>query len=266
MPESRVALVTGAARGIGAATVARLCADGYRVVAVDIDGNERLSEGVRYPLATADDLRKLAAQFPDSVIPVDADVRDTDALQAAADMAVDRFGRLDVAVSAAAVIIGGQPLWETPREHLQTLLDVDLVGVWNTATVAIPHMLHGPSPQNCRFVAVASAAGSVGLFRLAGYNAAKHGVIGLVKGLAADLVGTGITAVAVSPGSTDTRMLQATADLYGLEGLEAFIDSSPIRRLLRPEELADTIAFCCSLTGGVLNGSVISATGGFHGG
>ncbi len=75
-------------------------------------------------------------------------------------------------------------------------------------------MLAGPDPGGCRFVAVASAAGERGLFQLAGYTASKHAVVGIVRGLAADLVGTGVTAVAVVPGSTDTPMLAATADLY----------------------------------------------------
>jgi SDR family mycofactocin-dependent oxidoreductase len=266
MADARVALVTGGARGIGAATVAQLCRDGYRVIAVDIAGTLEGAEGIEYELSTWADLQEVAAKYPGAAIPVAADVRDVEALQAAADLAVERWGRLDVAVAAAAVIIGGKPLWETPSEHLQTLLDIDLVGVWNTASATVPHMLNGPDPQGCRFVAVASPAGINGLFRLAGYNAAKHAVIGLVKGLAADLVGTGVTAVAVSPGSTDTRMLKATADLYGLESVDEFIASSPIRRLLDPDELAATIAFCCSLTGGVLNGSVVSASGGFQGG
>lgn len=265
MADGRVALVTGAARGIGAATVDQLCKDGYRVIAVDIADTSTTPDGVAYPLATAQDLDAVAARHPDAVIPVIADVRDLDALHAAASLAVERFGRLDAAVAAAAVIIGGEPLWETPTTHLQTLLDVDVIGVWNTAAATIPHMLNGPDPHGCRFVAVASAAGSHGLFRLAGYNVAKHAVIGMVRGLAADLVGTGVTAVAVSPGSTDTQMLQATADIYGLQTVDAFIASSPIRRILKPEELAETITFCCSRTGAVLNGSVVSASGGFVG-
>lgn len=265
MADGRVALVTGAARGIGAATVDQLCKDGYRVIAVDIADSSTTPEGVAYPLATAHDLDAVAARHPDAVVPVIADVRDLDALHAAASLAVERFGRLDTAVAAAAVIIGGKPLWETPTAHLQTLLDVDVIGVWNTAAATIPHMLNGPDPHGCRFVAVASAAGTHGLFRLAGYNVAKHAVIGLVRGLAADLVGTGVTAVAVSPGSTDTQMLQATADIYGLQTADSFIASSPLRRILKPEELAETISFCCSRTGAVLNGSVVSASGGFVG-
>lgn len=268
--EGRVALVTGAARGIGAATVHELCRQGYRVIATDIDGDapdpygSRIP-GVDYPLASTTDLAAVAAAYPDQVVPVTADVRDLAALQDAAALAVERFGRLDAAVAAAAVIIGGKPLWETPTEHLQTLLDIDVIGVWNTAAATIPHMLAGPQPHGCRFVAVASAAGSHGLFRLAGYNVAKHAVIGLVRGLAADLVGTGVTSVAVSPGSTDTQMLQATAAIYDLKTVDEFIHSSPLRRILKPEELAETIAFCCSHTGAVLNGSVVAASGGFVG-
>lgn len=266
MSEPRVALVTGAARGIGAATVHRLCDSGYRVVAVDACRSaDPSSPGVRYQLASEADLDEVAAAHPGQVIPVVADVRDHGALDSAAALAVTEFGRLDAAVAAAAVIIGGQPLWETPVEHLQTLLDVDVIGVWNTAAVTVPHMLRNPDPRGCRFVAVASAAGSHGLFRLAGYNVAKHAVIGLVRGLAADLVGTGVTAVAVSPGSTDTQMLSATADLYGLPDVEAFTESSPLRRILHPDELAATIAFCCSPEGAVLHGSVVEASGGFRG-
>ena len=265
MTEGRVALVTGAARGIGAATVDRLAADGYRVVAVDACSDRAVPNGVDYALATPADLQTRVDRHPNSVVPVIADVRDAGAMAAATQLAVERFGRLDAVVAAAAVMVGGEPMWETPAEHLQTLLDVDVVGVWNTLAAAVPLMLQGPDPQGCRLVAVASAAGTSGLFRLAGYNVAKHAVIGLVRGLAADLVGTGVTTVAVSPGSTDTDMLRATADLYGLAGIHEFEASTPLRRILHPNELAATIAFCCSVEGAALNGSVVSASGGFAG-
>ena len=102
-----------------------------------------------------------------------------------------------------------------------------------------------------------------GLHHLAAYNAAKHAVVGLVKGLAADLVGTGVTACAVSPGSTRTPMLQATAALYGLDDVDAFAANQLLRRILEPEEVAATIAFCCSREAVALNGSVVQADGGF---
>ena len=238
----RVALVTGSAGGIGSATLTHLTGQGYAVVGVDL-GPAPESEQVAH---------------------VVGDVRDRAVLDRAVALAVERWGRLDAVVAAAAVVAGGQPLWETPDAELTELLDVDVRGVWNTAAAAVPAMLAGPDPAGCRFVAVASAAGSHGLFHLAAYTTAKHAVVGLVKGLAADLVGTGVTAVAVSPGSTRTAMLDATADLYGVTDLSAFEANQLLGRLLEPAEVAATIAFCCSVEGGILNGSVVSADGGFR--
>jgi len=238
----RVALVTGAAGGIGSATVSRLSEQGYAVVGIDLE----------------------EARESDTVAHVVGDVRDRTVLKGAVDFALARWGRLDAAVAAAAVIAGGQPLWETSDDELQTLWDVDVRGVWNTAAVAVPAMLAGPDPRGCRFVAVASAAGTYGLFNLAGYNTVKHAVVGLVKGLAADLVATGVTAVAVSPGSTNTPMLDATADLYGISDPVIFSNNQLLRRVLDPDEIAATIAFCCSVEGAALNGSVVHADGGFR--
>ena len=246
----RVALVTGAAGGIGTATVARLLEQGYAVVGLDL---EPAAGRVAGPAAES-------AQSSHVV----GDVRDRSALQGAVDLALDRWGRLDAAVAAAAVVRGGQPLWETTDAELEELWEVDVRGVWNTAAVAVPAMLDGPDPSGCRFVAVASAAASYGLFHLAGYNAAKHAVVGLVRGLAADLVATGVTAVAVSPGSTNTPMLDATAALYGVSDPVVFASNQLLRRVLDPAEVAATIAFCCSPEAAVLNGSVVSADGGFR--
>jgi SDR family mycofactocin-dependent oxidoreductase len=211
---NRVALVTGAARGIGAATVTELGRQGYAVTALDICSGGLVPPGVGYPMANREQLDRLARAFPDRVLPVEADVRDREALESAVNATLVEFGRLDAVVAAAGVVVGGLSQWETPEEHLDTLFDVNVRGVWNTAAVAVPVMLGGPSPGECRFVAVASAAGERGLFKLAGYVASKHAVIGIVRGLAADLVGTGLAAIAIAPGSTDTPMLAATADLY----------------------------------------------------
>ena len=251
---SRVALVTGAARGIGAATVSRLVADGYRVMALDS------CEGP--PLATEEDLEALADRHGDRIIRRVVDVRDRAALAAAVAEAVDTWGHLDVAVAEAAVVRGGLPLWETPDDDLDTLWDVDVKGVWNVAATAVPAMLSGPRPHDCRFVAVASVAGDRGLFRLAAYTAAKHAVVGIVKGLAADLVGTGVTASAVSPGSTDTDMLRTTAALYDVP-VDDLVQHQLIRRVIDPAEIAAAIAFCASPAGGVVNGTVLHADGGF---
>ena len=261
----RVAFVTGAARGIGAETVRTLCRQGYQIIAVDSCAGRRAdgSEGVDYPLSSLEDLVRLGGEFPDQVHTCVADVRDRAALARAAAEGIEKFGRIDAVVAAAAVIVGGKLLWETPASDLDMLWDVNVRGVWNTATECLPHMLQGPDPSGGRFVAIASSAGARGLFHLAGYNVAKHAVVGLVKGLAADLVGTGVTAVAVSPGATRTAMLDATAALYGVGAVDDFASSQLIRRLITPGEIAATIAFCCSIEGAVLNASVVSADGGF---
>ena len=261
--QPRVGLVTGAARGIGAATVRRLVADGFAVVALDSCQGDDEARGPGYPLASEAELTALGDDLGDRVLPVVADVRDRGALGSVVADAIGKWGRLDVAVAAAGVIAGGRPLWETDDAEVGLLWDVDVMGVWSTAAVAVPAMLAGPDPSGCRFVAVASAAGSHGLFRLAAYTAAKHAVVGIVRGLAADLVGTGVTTAAVSPGSTDTAMLTATARIYGLDSAAELASHQLLRRVLAPEEIAATIAYCSSPAGGVLNGSVVHADGGF---
>lgn len=256
----RVALVTGAARGIGAATVRRLVADGLHVVALDWCAGDDPS--IDYPMASVADLDALVASLPaGAVIARIGDVRDPEVLADAVTTALRAWGRLDVAVAAAAVISGGAPLWED-AESLDLQWGIDVRGVWNTAAATVPAMLGGTDPGGCRFVAVASAAGSRGLFRLAAYTTVKHAVVGLVRGLAADLAGTGVTAVAVSPGSTDTAMLRATADLYDTTPQE-LAGHQLLQRVLTPDEVAAAIAFCCSREAAALNGSVVCADGGF---
>lgn len=262
MNSDRTALVTGAARGIGAATVARLLADGYTVTAVDACRGQNTLPGIDYPLASRDDLAAIAADH-DRVLPLECDVRDLDALTGAVEATLRRFGRLDVTVAAAGVIAGGQPLWQTPAIVLDILFDINVKGVWNAAAASIPAMLAGDGPQHARFVAVASAAARYGLFHLAAYTASKHAVVGIVRGLAADLTGTGVTACAVCPGSTRTPMLTATANLYGTD-TDTLTGHQAIGRLLEPEEIAAVIALCTSADGAVLNGAVIDADGGFQ--
>lgn len=260
-PGVRVALVTGAARGIGAATVRRLVADGVRVVALDWCAGADSPAG--YLQAEPADLDTLVTGLPDgAVLPIVGDVRDPAVLRSAVAQAREQWGRLDVAVAAAAVVAGGRPLWED--DSLDLLWQVDVQGVWNTAAAAIPAMLTGPDPAGCRFVALASAAGSQGLFRLASYTVAKHAVVGLVRGLAADLVGSGVTACAVSPGSTATPMLAATAALYDVAP-EEMASRQLLRRALDADEVASVIAFACTRAGAALNGSVVAADGGFVG-
>ena len=196
-----VAIVTGAARGIGAATVNALVAEGWSVIAVDSAADD---PAVPYPLGTLGELEALASA---AVHPFVADVRDEAALAAAVAEAESRFGGLDAAIAAAGVMAGGVAQWELAATAQQAVLDVNLGGVLNLARVAIPALLRRPEPRSGRFLAVASAAATRGLPMLAAYCASKAGVTGLVRALAVELGGTGITANAVSPGSTATAML-----------------------------------------------------------
>jgi SDR family mycofactocin-dependent oxidoreductase len=269
---SRVAVVTGAARGIGAATVRGLAAAGWAVVAVD-----RASDDPRlpYPMGTEAELRAVVASSlavpPETgaphrdtarVVAYVADTTDADALGAAVSLAEEQFGGLDAMVAVAGVIAGGVPLWEMPGDELGAVLGVDLGGPITAARVGIPALLRRPAPRNGRFLAVASAAASRGLPKLAAYGAAKAGVAGLVRGLAVELADTGITANAVSPGSTATAILEESARLYGLDDTRSFADQQPIRRLLTPEEVAAVLVWLAAPASGALTGAVIPVDGG----
>ncbi|NIJ13739.1 SDR family mycofactocin-dependent oxidoreductase [Saccharomonospora amisosensis] len=257
---SRVALVTGAGRGIGAAVVHRMARSGWRVVATDRCTDDRR---VPYPLASREQLAAVAAQHPETVVDAVADVQDLDALRRAVDLARERFGGLDAAVAGAGLIAGGKPLWETGEAEWDALFSVGVNGVANLARAAVPALLERPRPRNGRFVALASAAAHHGLWHLAGYNAAKHAVVGLVKGLANDLRGTGVCATAVSPGSTRTDMLAATARLYDLDEVEEFATHQLVDRLLDADEVAAAVCFLCSPESSAITGTVVHADGGF---
>jgi len=256
---SGVAVVTGAARGIGAATVDRLVADGWRVVAVDVCAD---SPALGYPLSTPADLSALAERHGAAVVPIEADVRDRSAMAVAVATATDRFGRLDAAVAVAGVIAGGTPLWELRDEQWSALFDVNVGGVRNLVSAAVPALLARPEPRQGRLVAVSSAAGLLGLRRLAGYSASKHAVIGLMKALAADLAGTGVTANSVCPGSTRTALLDESARLYDLGSAEEFASQQLLERLLSPDEPAALIAWLCTEASSAITGAALPADAG----
>jgi SDR family mycofactocin-dependent oxidoreductase len=262
---TRVALVTGAARGIGAATVLALADAGWAVLAVDaVAGHPALP----YSLSTPADLAAVVGRAnaragnPDMVRPHVADVRDLAALEAAVAEAETRWGGLDAAVAAAGVIAGGVPLWEVPVEQERAVLDVDLGGVFALARAAVPALLRRPEPRAGRFLAVASAAATQGLPMLAAYCAAKAGVTGLIRALAAELGSTGVTANAVSPGSTDTSILAESARLYGLPDASAFAAQQSMARLLDPAEVAAVLAFLAGAGSSGMTGAVVPVDGG----
>ena len=255
----RVALVTGAARGIGAATVVALADAGWHVVAVD-----RCADDPRlpYPLGTEAELDAVVDSTSGSAIAAVADVTDPAALGAAVELAESRFGGLDAILSIAGVIAGGVPLWEMPLEQESAVLDVDLRAVLVAARAGIPALLRRPEPRSGRFIAVASVAATRGLPLLAAYCAAKAGVTGLIRSLAAELRGTGVTANAVSPGSTATSLLDESARLYSLESAEAFSAQQPLDRLLAPAEIAAMLVWLAGPHSSGVTGASVPVDGG----
>jgi len=260
----RVAVVTGAGRGIGAAAVLALSAAGWSVLAVDSAADD---PALPYPMATPAELSGVVRRASETagsgrVRSFVADVRDQGAVLAAVAEAEHRWGGLDAAVAAAGVIAGGVPLWDFPLAQQQAVLDVNLGGVLSLARAAVPALLRRPAPRSGRFLAVASAAATRGLPMLAAYCAAKAGVTGLIRALAAELADSGVTANAVSPGSTATPILDESARLYGLPGAGSFASQQPVRRLLDPAEVAAVLAFLASTASSGMTGAIVPVDGG----
>jgi SDR family mycofactocin-dependent oxidoreductase len=255
---ARVAVVTGAARGIGACTARALAADGWHLVLVDRCADD---PALAYPLATEAELRAVADEVGGTAVV--ADVRD----QAALDAAVAAVGDgLDAAVAAAGCVVGGRPLWETADEAWDAMVGVNLTGCWRLARAAAPALLARPAPRQGRFVAISSAGGELGLPLLGAYTAAKHGVHGLVRSLAAELGPHGVTANAVAPGSTATAMLEASAAVYGLADATDFAVHHHLPRLVEPGEVAALVAWVCSPASSAVTGAVLPADAGMTAG
>ncbi len=255
---SRVAIVTGGARGIGAATVDALVNDGCRVVVVD---RCRDVADIPYAMATPADLDAVVARHGDAVLGLVGDVRSAADMSLAVDTAMSHFGRLDAVVAGAGVVAGGVPLWEMSDPAFDAVMSVCLLGTRRLIDAAVPAML-AQGRRDGRIVAIASAAGQLGLRHLAAYSAAKHAVVGLIRGVAMDLAETGITANAVSPGSTRTPILEASAAVYNLNSVDEFIPHQPIGRLLEPSEPAGVIAWLCSAASSGVTGANIAVDGG----
>jgi 3-hydroxybutyrate dehydrogenase len=234
----RAALVTGAASGIGAAIATRLEADGLDVLAVD---------------------RQPAQRGPGTAFRADLTTREGN--RAAVDAALEHFGRLDVVVANAG-FQHVSPIADFPEDRWDALISILLTSPFLLAKYAWPALVEAGSG---RFVAVASAHGLVASPFKAGYVSAKHGVIGLVKTLALEGAGTGITATALCPGYVRTPLVEvqiaAQAAAHGMPEdrvlQEVILAPHAVKRLVEPAEVAAMAAFLVGPDGASITGVAI---------
>lgn len=202
----KVALVTGAARGIGRATAVALAESGARVLVTDAG---RPVDGLEYETASTTDLDETVAfitRAGGDARAVHADVREIGDLQAAVQAALEAWGRLDVVVANAGVASWPRSTWEATPEQWQTMMDVVLTGTWNTVRAAVPAILDGA--RGGALVVVGSTAAVRPLATIGHYAAAKTGLVGLTKSLALELAPHRVRVVVVEPGGTSTEMTE----------------------------------------------------------
>jgi NAD(P)-dependent dehydrogenase (short-subunit alcohol dehydrogenase family) len=239
----RVALVTGAARGIGLATAKRFLADGYRVALLDIDG---------------DNLKKTMAAIgrPDTTLALTCDVADAAGVARAVDTIAQKFGRLDALVNNAGIAIF-KPILDVTYEDWQRVLAVNLTGPFLVTQAAVPLMRDTGGGAVVNITSISGLRAST--LRTA-YGTSKAGLAHLTKQQAVELAALGIRVNAVAPGPVDTAMAKA---VHTPEIRQDYHDHMPLNRYGFEEELAETIYFLCSERASYITGQILAVDGGF---
>lgn len=244
----KVAVVTGGAKGIGAATAETLCELGGRVAILDRDGKEGSAQAA-----------KLAARGASASFHA-CDVEDAVSVQAAVDDAVREHGALHVVAHCAGIQRYGSVL-STSLETWRETLAVHVDGCFHIARSAIPHLLAAGGGS---IVIVGSVQTVTAVANSAAYVTAKHAMAGLTRSIALDFAGHNIRANCVMPGAIDTPMLRYSASLAPDPEavLRGCARAHPLGRIGRPEEVARTIAFLASDWASFITGATLAVDGG----
>jgi 3-oxoacyl-[acyl-carrier protein] reductase len=240
--QDKVAIITGAGRGIGQATAIKFAREGAKVVVCDLTP-EWIEETVR-----------LCKENRGDAFGFVADVRDLQALGQMVEVTVAKWGRVDCLVNNAGIVMDAQ-LKNMTDEQFDNVIDINLKGVYNCTRAVVDTMLR---QQSGVILNASSIVGLYGNFGQTNYAAAKFGVIGMVKTWARELGRKGIRANAVCPGFVETTIINSIPDRV----LAALKDKVPLGRLARPEEIANTFAFLASDEASYINGAVIEVSGG----
>ncbi len=238
----RVAVVTGAGRGIGAATAKAFAAAGAHVALLDRDG------------ASATRVAEEIAAAGGEAWHFEADVTDSFGIERVFDGIVDEAGRLDVLVNNAGIVRDAR-LAEVADADFAATLDVNLRGALVCARAAVPHMLARGSG---RILSATSVVARMGNFGQTAYAASKGGIIGMTRAWARELGPKGITANAVAPGFIETDLLTSVPEKV----LERFRERIPVGRLGRPDEVANVYLFLASDLASFMNGAIVGVDGG----
>lgn len=238
----RVAVVTGAAQGIGLAITERLHEAGARVVLADADGEAAA--------AAADRLGGVG-----DALDVEADVTRPDEVRAMVRRTVEAFGSLDVLVNNAGITGRAAPLWELDDEDWERVLAVNLTGVFNCCRAAVVPMRE---QGRGAIVTVASVAGKEGNPRMIPYSASKAGAIALTKALAKEVLADGVRVNCVAPGVIETPLL----DQLTPEAVEYMRSRVPLGRMGTAQEVAAVVHFLASDDASFVTGQCYDASGG----
>ena len=236
--KDKVAIITGAAKGIGFATAQRFAQEGAKVMIADI--NPELVKGA-------------AAQVPNAE-PYEMNVTDRASIQAVVDQVIQRHGRIDILINNAGITQDAR-LIKMTEAQFDTVIDVNLKGVFNCTQLIVPHMLEAGSGA---VVNASSVVGLYGNFGQTNYSATKFGVIGFTKTWARELGPKGIRVNAVCPGFIATEMVKAMPENI-LQDIER---RSWLGRLGTPEEMANVYLFLASDEASYVNGVALEASGG----